>query len=107
MAYGSYDNETELYSPDETIENGLWLETDDAMWIVPTRDGGEIEGCDDIRFKDTDTCFDGRYITDVLNEWCRNSETGMPTREQVESVGLRIVPDVLKRFNPQDGYYHA
>ena len=106
MGYGDYDNELELYWPAVCLGRGLWVEDPDrSLWIIPNSKYGlaEIEGTWEI------VLSDGRNVLDELNRDCRESQTpdGFPTQAQIQSLGLAVIPDFLKRFNPWDGYYHA
>ena len=89
-----FNNETGLYEEAPWMEQGVWLQHEDGrMWIVPPVGAvAEIEGPDD-------------PILDILNSACRYH--GYVPSGYIESLGLMQVPDVLKRFNEVDGYYHA
>lgn len=101
---GPYDNETEQYIFDEDIMEGAWFSGPDtqALYIVPRGDGyDEVFGPDD------DVCEALRIL------WRNDCLTidGAFTRGQLEfaanELGLSIIDDVLKRFDPKVGYYHA
>ena len=80
-------------NPDVT--NGLWLEGEDGLYILPL-DGDEIIGPDDAT---ADT---------LMQMWQEHDNPhDIPVEECMVFLGLARVPDNLKRWDPQDGYYHA
>ena len=89
-----YDNETGQHLFCDWLMDADWF--DDAngiLFIVPRPDVvAEIEGPDG-------------PLLDAMNAACRDH--GEITDEDCERLGLLRVDDVLKRFNPVDGYYHA
>jgi hypothetical protein len=94
-----FNNETGLYDNVPWLEHGLWCEdANGTLYIIPNDRHGhaEIHGPGD----DTE---------DALNALCRTATNaeGFPDPAQVEALGLTIIPDALKRFGPEDGYYHA
>jgi hypothetical protein len=71
---------------------GTWVEDEHGnMWIIP-QPGivAEIEGPDIPE------------IIDVLA-----GKGGAIMEKEMDSLGLSIVADHLKRWSPEDGYYHA
>lgn len=92
---GLYNNETECHEPADWLENGMWFEDEHGnLYIVPTPDAGaEIEGPDG-------------PIIEQLNLICRENG-GIVTIEDGERLGLTYIHDFLRRFDPDNGYYHA
>jgi len=121
MGYGLYDNDHAIFVETEWLEEGLWLESDgdsglfapeDAriMWIIPNETPGtsEIEGPDNVKY--VAGPHKGEYVEDVLNEICRQHDGELDPRNwdvDWTPLGLMVVSDCLKRWSPQDGYYHA
>lgn len=89
---GFYDNERREYVARDDWENGQWLvSTAGALYIIPI-DGDQVEGPDDENADRILQALDGR---DRLQE------------HEASDLELTIVPDVLKRFDNQIGYYNA
>jgi hypothetical protein len=94
-----FNNDTGRYEPAEWLEKGIWVvHPDGDWWIIP--DGvAEIEGPD-------------TPMIDKLNALCRQYDPNgenvhlIPV-EEFTKLGLYKIPDTLKRFDVQDGYYHA
>ncbi len=80
------NNETELYDYEPEYFNGDWfIDKDWSLYIVPTNEG-EIDGPD--------------------NELCERLLNAY--KDGIKAiVGLQRIPECLKRFDPQDGYFHA
>lgn len=81
------------------LEHGHWYfdREQQALYIVPNDEFGEAE----IEGPDGDTL-------ERLNEIYRETEFGQVDQETVaEALELEVVPDVLKRFDPDIGYYSA
>lgn len=91
-----FDNETGKHVAVDWLEDGDWYEDAEGMlYIIPAFGAvAEIEG------PDGETC-------DLLNGLCRAHQKKNPPAHEVEALGLKYVPDFLKRFDPQAGYYHA
>jgi hypothetical protein len=89
-----FNNETRQYDYCNWIMDADWF--DDAqgfLFIVPQKDVvAEIEGPDG-------------PILDAMNAACQDH--GEITEEDCTRLGLTRVSDILKRFSPEDGYYHA
>ena len=120
---GLFNNDTSLYEPAPEIENGLWLEQDrdsdlfdesgPFLFIITDESDGTIsenEGPDHVKY--ASGLHAGRYVIDVLNEICRRHDARLnpclwESDEFWASLGFVRMPDVLKRFNDMDGYYHA
>lgn len=86
-----FNNETGLYEHCDWLEDGDWFEDEQGLlYIVPTN--AECEGpANDTMDKIIALCKDHGRLTD----------------EDCETLNLTRIPNVLKRFNPEDGYYHA
>ena len=94
MGVGLWDNETGQFLEDECLWEGDWFEDGEGcLYIVPLPGVvAETEG------------LDGE-ILDEINRRCRDHD--QLTDADVEELGLVRIPDVLKRWTPEDGYYHA
>jgi hypothetical protein len=79
---------------DNWMMDADWFDDADGMlFIVPRPEVvGEIDGPDG-------------PLLDAMNAACRDHDE--ITDQDCERLGLVRVDDVLKRFNPVDGYYHA
>ena len=79
--------------------DGLWLESEDGeLYILPTDTLGshdEVIGPDD------------QTADRLMEVWCRFSDPHSIPEDRLEELGLTRVADALKRWSPQDGYYHA
>jgi hypothetical protein len=97
MGIGMQNKDGE-YEKTNGLENGHWyLDPDGLLFIVPTEEDGlaEIEGPDGA-------------ILDQLNAVYRETPFEKVDQRQVAAdLGLDIVLDVLKRFDPETGFYHA
>jgi len=120
---GLFNNETSLYEASPEVENGLWLEQDrdsdlfdelgPFLFILTDESDGTIsenEGPDHVKY--VKGRHAGRYVIDVLNAICRHHDSRLnPCLWESDrfwaSLGFMRVPDVLKRFNEVDGFYHA
>lgn len=92
---GPFDNEQHCYVEDNAVEDGLWVADDDGnLWIIATV-GHEIYGPDG-------------DMLDKLNALCRKHPIPdyIPL-SKLNGLGLSIVPAVVKRFDPDRGYYYA
>jgi hypothetical protein len=75
-----------------------------ADWYV-TPDGGEYYIIPTIESGYENVGTDGPimdWFNSVARTWGAN-----PSREEAEALGLLYVPPVLRRWSPEDGYYHA
>lgn len=93
---GFYNNDTGLYERADWLEDGVWIKDQEGnLYLVSG-------GVDDIVGPNTDTL-------DKLNALCReqNGDVRRISHETLKKLGLTIVPDSLKRFTPENGYYHA
>lgn len=89
-----FDNETGRYLFADWLMAADWFDDQDGfLYIVPRPEVvAENEGPD------------GPLI-DAMNAACRDHAE--LTDEDCRRLGLTRVDEVLKRFNPIDGYYHA
>jgi hypothetical protein len=89
-----YDNETGRWLFCDWLMNADWFDDQNGfLFIVPRPEiVAEIEGPDG-------------PLLDAMNAACRDHNE--LTDQDCERLGLLRVDDVLKRFNPVDGYYHA
>lgn len=89
-----YNNETGLYEECEWLMDADWFDDESgSLYIVPRPEVvAEIEGPDG-------------DLLDAMNAACRDHAE--ITAADCTRLGLTRVDDVLKRFNPHDGYYHA
>lgn len=91
---GLFNNETGLYEAADWLENADWFEDEeDNLYVVPLP--GVVAECEGP---------DNRHM-DAINAICRTR--GRLSDADCERLGLTRIPDILKRFSPQDGYYHA
>ena len=89
-----YDNDTGRFVYCDWLMDADWFDDPAGMlFVVPQPDTvPEIEGPDGA-------------LLDKMNAACRDH--GELTDQDCERLGLMRVDDVLKRFSPEDGYYHA
>lgn len=89
-----FDNETGLFLfADYLMEADWFVDKNGFLFIVPEPEVvAEIDGPDGV-------------LLDAMNAACR--EHGELTDRDCERMELTRVDDVLKRFHPMDGYYHA
>lgn len=89
---------------DPDVTNGLWVETADrSLFILSTDEHGnhdEIVGPED-----TDENI--AIIDALMVLWRKHDDPHEIPDEEIEALGLTKVQDVLKRWGPADGYYHA
>jgi hypothetical protein len=92
---GPYDNELGKHLFIQEVFDAHWLKSNDtgALIIIAKEDGGfdshgEIEGVDD----------------EVLFAM---SDSDLADESMLEDMGLSIVQPSLRRFNEEEGYYHA
>lgn len=94
---GPFDNETGKYIETPGFGQGShWYVDDrDQLYIVPDAEA-EIEG------PDTETL-------QALNKVYREATSFLAVNPEgvAEKLGLEVIPDVLKRFDPDTGYYRA
>lgn len=89
---GPYDNESSQFVSSKDWEDGLWLvDSDGILYIVP-RGGDGVEGPEDA------------VAESILHALGRSDHL---TDGQAESLGLSVVPSVLKRFDRAVGYHTA
>lgn len=89
---GPYDNMTGYYVESPALMNSVWVEDEDGFLYIIGDENSEIEGPD------------GETL-DALNALLR--ERGELCPMELQALGLVVVDDVLKRWNPVDGFYHA
>lgn len=98
MGIGTRDEETGEYFKSEGLENGHWYEGPERyLYIVPDeRYGGEeIAGPDD-------------DITEKLNKAYREGDfDAIDPDVLAKELGLEVILPVLRRFDPEIGFYHA
>lgn len=91
-------NEQNEYVKTNGLENGHWYVNQNGMlFIVPSEEDGiaEIEGPDGA-------------VLDQLNAIYRETPFEKVDQAQVANdLGLEVIQDVLKRFDPAIGFYHA
>lgn len=89
-----YDNETGLFLfADYLLEADWFVDRSGFLFIVPRPEVvAEIEGPDGL-------------LLDAMNAACRDHNE--LTDDDCDKLGLIRVAEILKRFNPVDGYYHA
>ena len=92
---GPYDNELGLHVESDDWMNGQWLTADDdgSLYIIPI-DGDGVEGPDD-------------EIAAAILKDLRDSGADEIQEDRAEELGLTIVADGLKRFDPDTGYHTA
>ncbi len=96
---GTFDNEARVYLFEEWYDEGDWFEDEEGfLYIVPVGDDAEIIGPDN-------------ETEDWLNQYYRDHEikgwVSIPSEQQLAKHGLVEIPAVLRRFDPDCGYYHA
>lgn len=107
---GLFDSEAEIgealfdvdHYPDMVDEGGMDPAVFDGLWLMGNQGrlylcgGDEIDG------------FDGPTL-DALNTFFREggTEDDLADNELLDERGLTVVPNVLKRWTPEDGYYSA
>lgn len=91
-----FNNETGLFDFWKDDFDSQWFEDDDGfLYII----GGP--GRDDLALgPDNET-------SDRILGTLRASGSNRLSKDEITSLGLLEIPDVLKRFNPLDGFYHA
>ena len=89
-----YDNRTGRFILCDWLMDADWLvDQDGFLYLVPRPEVvAEIDGPDG-------------PLLDAMNAACRDHDE--LTDQDCERLELLRVDDVLKRFNPVDGYYHA
>lgn len=95
---GPYDNEgaggTGCYCQDPDWMEGQWLvDEEGALYIVP-RNGDGVEGPDE-------------DVSDTVLGMLRDNHADRLDEALIAVMGMTEVPDVLKRFSPEIGYYSA
>jgi len=91
---GLFDNETRKYLPLDDLINGEWFEDEDGyFYIIPQK--GIV--CESVG-PDNET-------EDELNRLMEAN--GEITAEDCDRLGLTRIGEMLKRFDEEDGYYHA
>lgn len=97
MGIGMQD-ENGVYQKTAGLENGHWyLDNDGMLYIVPSEEDGlaEIEGPDS-------------EILEQLNAIYREAPFDKVDQQQVANdLGLDIILDVFKRFDPEIGFYRT
>lgn len=91
---GMFNNETGRYEEADWLLNADWFDDEEGnLYIVPLPEVvAECEGPDN-------------ETMDKINACCRDHDR--LTHEDCDKLRLTRVMDILKRFNSQDGYYHA
>ena len=92
---GPYNNETQQYLDVPGFESGHWYTSEGILYIVPNAEA-EIEGPDDNILERLNTIYREAASFEDVNPYDVASE-----------LGLEVIPDPLKRFDPEIGYYHA
>jgi hypothetical protein len=98
MGIGTRDEETGIFFKSPGLENGHWyLDDDGYLYIVPN-DNYDIE----------ETAGPDNETVDALNALYREKDFDSINPDEVaEKLGLEFVHDVLRRFDPQSGFYTA
>lgn len=94
---GPFDNQTGKYVATSGYGEGShwYLDEEGRLYIVPSVDA-EIEG------PESD-------VLDALNKVYRDAPhfSSVNPEEVAEELAIEVIPDVLKRFDPDVGYYRA
>ena len=91
---GLYNNESGSYEDVDWLGQGDWFDDREGfLYIVPM--SNVVSDCEG---PDNETM-------DAINAACRDHDR--LTDADVERLGLIRIPDGLKRFDSQSGYYHA
>lgn len=98
MTLGTLDEATGEYIQAPELENGHWyLDDEGLLYIVPN----DLHGIAEIEGPDGDTM-------DELNARYRKAGfENINTEELAKALDLDFIPDVLRRFDPQSGFYTA
>jgi hypothetical protein len=89
-----FDNALGMYVDVPWLRDGVWYEDSaGALYIVPG--AGVIADCEG-----PDNAMMDAIISAEEGEGELRAET-------LKHLGLIVIPDVLKRFDPEYGYYHA
>ena len=95
---GPYDNDACIYLESPWLQQGHWYQGDDgSLYIVPTTAHGlaEIEGPDG-------------EVLDALNAAYRTTDFDKVDQEAVaKRLDIDVIPEVLKRFSEEIGYFSA
>lgn len=90
-----YNNETGLYNFDEGVFNSQWFyDKEGLLYIV-----GRLD-------EDFYQAPIGNHTDEIL-DFFEKHELLKLNRKQAKKLGILIVPEPLKRFDPYDGYYTA
>ena len=93
---GTFDNEARVYLFEEWYDEGDWFEDEEGfLYIVPTDEYGFAE-----------TIGPDNETKDWLNNYYLYHNE-VPNNDQLTDHGLVEIPAVLRRFDPDCGYYHA
>lgn len=93
---GPYNNESGKYEQLDGYESGHWYVKDSTreLYIVPDAEA-EIEGPD----SETLEALNAIYREKPFKE--------IDAYAVADQLGLAVVADTFKRFDPEVGYYHA
>ena len=114
---GPYDNDRQEYLEDKGVETGLWLVQDPDsdlfddnsgyLCILPNEEHGIAENLGPDHVSYVNGPYAGQNMADVLDGQTKSELDPHKWEVDWEALGFIIVDGPLKRFNPQDGYYHA
>ena len=91
---GLYNNETGMYEDVEWLRDGQWFDDREGfLYIIPQK--GAV----------ADSMGPDNALEDLLNIVVE--ALGYVPPEMKDILGVTKIPLVLRRFNPENGYYHA
>lgn len=99
---GPYDNETESYIADPAVMNAAWFTTDDGVLVIIAGDGDT----DDFEAYGPDG-FEGYGPDFLLDPLFDRLQQGTSLVDAAVALRLTAVPDTLRRFSSEIGYYSA
>jgi hypothetical protein len=91
---GPYDDNAEEYEFDQEVMDAHWLEHEESgcLYIVARpEDGFEGYGAED----------------DILEELYSLTEHDLQDEKTMSGLGFELIPDHLRRLDPEVGYYAA
>ncbi len=93
------------------MEKGQWFTDPLGCLYIVGEDG--VEGPDHIIVvyynEDNERVewVEPKYLTDVINNLLREGMQEALNQAQLDLLGLTEVPAILKRWTPEEGFYHA
>lgn len=91
---GPYDNDAGRHLPSEDWENGQWVVDDDGVLFILPIGADEISGPEGT-------------MRDAITERLVAASSDSLDDDAIEELDLTVVSPVLKRFDPEIGYFTA